>query len=98
MRTKLLFQAERRWALLRSLRLEPLSSGDSPNAPMSDNTEKLALIERILLVLLVIALFVAVAAIIKPFFTAILFGASLATAAWPVRQALIHGGLGLCTR
>jgi len=45
---------------------------------MSDNTEKLALIERILLVLLVVGLFVAVAAIVKPFFTAILFGASLA--------------------
>jgi predicted PurR-regulated permease PerM len=61
---------------------------------MSDNAERVALIERILLVLLVIGLFVAVLAVIRPFFTAILFGASLATAAWPVRQALVRCGLG----
>jgi predicted PurR-regulated permease PerM len=61
---------------------------------MSDNAQRIALIERILLVLLVIGLFVAVLAVIRPFFTAILFGASLATAAWPVRQALVRHGLG----
>jgi predicted PurR-regulated permease PerM len=33
-------------------------------------------------------------AIIKPFTTAILFGAALATAAWPIRQALVRRGLG----
>lgn len=61
---------------------------------MSDNAERVALIERILLVLLVIGLFVAVLAVVRPFFTAILFGASLATAAWPLRQALVRHGLG----
>jgi len=61
---------------------------------MSDNAQRVALIERILLVLLVIGLFAAVLAIVKPFFTAILFGASLATAGWPLRQALVRHGLG----
>src|SRR5262249_16178691 len=32
--------------------------------------------------------------IVKPFTIAILFGAALATAAWPMRQALIRRGLG----
>ena len=61
---------------------------------MNGNAERIALIERIFLVLLVLGLFVAVLAIIKPFFTAILFGASLATAAWPLRQVLVRHGLG----
>jgi len=61
---------------------------------MNGNSENVALIERILLVLLVIGLVVAVLAIVKPFFTAILFGASLATAVWPLRQALVRRGLG----
>jgi AI-2E family transporter len=33
-------------------------------------------------------------AVIKPFTTAILFGAALATTAWPVGQALVRRGLG----
>jgi predicted PurR-regulated permease PerM len=53
-----------------------------------------ALIERSILVLLVIGLFIGVLAIVKPFTTAILFGAALATAAWPIRQALVRRGLG----
>jgi len=52
-----------------------------------------ALIERSILVLLVIGLFIGVLAIIKPFTTAILFGAALATAAWPIRQGLVRRGL-----
>ena len=32
--------------------------------------------------------------IVKPFTTVVLFGASLAIAAWPLRQALVHRGLG----
>jgi predicted PurR-regulated permease PerM len=59
-----------------------------------DVTERVALIERSILVLLVIGLFIGVLAIVKPFTTAILFGAALATAAWPVRQVLICRGLG----
>jgi hypothetical protein len=44
----------------------------------SDVTARVALIERSILVLLVVG----VLAIVKPFTTAILFGAALATAAW----------------
>jgi predicted PurR-regulated permease PerM len=58
-----------------------------------DVTERVALIERSILVLLVIGLFIGVLAIVKPFTTAILFGAALATAAWPVRQVLVCRGL-----
>jgi len=54
---------------------------------------RVALIERSILVLLVVGLFIGVLAIVKPFTTAILFGAALATAAWPMRQALIRRGL-----
>lgn len=52
------------------------------------------LIERILLVLLLAGLFGGVLLVMRPFATAILFGASLATAAWPMRQALVRRGLG----
>lgn len=60
----------------------------------SDVTARVALIERSILVLLVVGLFIGVLAIVKPFTTAILFGAALATAAWPLRQALVRRGLG----
>ncbi len=59
-----------------------------------DSTARMALIERSILVLLFVGLFIGVLAIVKPFTTAILFGAALATAAWPIRQALVHRGLG----
>jgi predicted PurR-regulated permease PerM len=59
-----------------------------------DNAARVALIERSLLVLLLIGLFVGVLAVVKPFMTAMLFGMSVATAGWPVRQALVHRGLG----
>ena len=52
------------------------------------------MIERSILVLLVVGLLIGVLAVVKPFTTAILFGASLATAAWPLRQALVRRGLG----
>lgn len=64
-----------------------------PNRASPDNAGRVLLIERSFLVLLTIGLLVGVAAIIKPFTNAILFGASLATAAWPVRQALVRCGL-----
>lgn len=64
-----------------------------PNGAMQDHAERIALIERSLLVLLMVGLVVGVLAVIKPFTTAILFGASLATAVWPLRQTLIHRGL-----
>jgi predicted PurR-regulated permease PerM len=59
-----------------------------------DVTARVALIERSILMLLVVGLFIGVLAIVKPFTTAILFGAALATAAWPIRQALVRRGLG----
>jgi predicted PurR-regulated permease PerM len=54
---------------------------------------RVALIERSILVLIVVGLSIGVLMIVKPFTTAILFGATLATAVWPVRQALVCHGL-----
>ena len=59
-----------------------------------DDSGRVALIERSILVLLVVGLLIGVLAIVKPFTTAILFGAAVATAAWPIRQALVRRGLG----
>src|SRR6267142_5058468 len=59
-----------------------------------DDAARVAMIERGILVLLVVGLFIGVLAVVKPFTTAILFGAALATAAWPMRQALVRRGLG----
>jgi predicted PurR-regulated permease PerM len=59
-----------------------------------DDTARVALIERSILVLLFVGTFIGVLAVVKPFTTAMLFGAALATAAWPIRQALIRHGVG----
>jgi hypothetical protein len=61
---------------------------------IQDSIARVAIIERSILVLLVVGLLIGVLAVVKPFTTAILFGAALATAAWPVRQALVRRGLG----
>ncbi len=66
-------------------------SGDERPA---DVGARVALIERGVLLLLVLGLLAGVVAVVKPFTTAILFGATLATAAWPLRQALVRRGLG----
>ena len=58
-----------------------------------DDAVRVALIERSILVLLFVGLLIGALAIVKPFTTAILFGAALATAAWPLRQALVGRGL-----
>jgi predicted PurR-regulated permease PerM len=63
-----------------------------PSESAPGDTGRTELIERSLLVLLVIGLFVGVLAVVRPFTTAILFGTSLATAAWPLRQALVRRG------
>ena len=52
------------------------------------------MIERNILALLLVGLLIGVVAVVKPFTTAILFGAALATAVWPRRQALVRRGLG----
>ncbi len=59
-----------------------------------DDAARVVLIERSIVVLFVVGLFIGVLAIVRPFTTAILFGAALATAAWPMRQAMIRRGLG----
>jgi predicted PurR-regulated permease PerM len=59
-----------------------------------DDTARVALIERSILVLLVVGLLIGVLAVVKPFTIAILFGTALATAAWPMRQALVRRGFG----
>jgi predicted PurR-regulated permease PerM len=59
-----------------------------------DVAARVALIERSFLVLLFLGLFIGTLAIVRPFTTAILFGAALATAAWPLRQALLRRRLG----
>jgi predicted PurR-regulated permease PerM len=59
-----------------------------------DPAERVAVIERGVLVLLAVGLLIGVLAIVKPFTIAILFGATLATAAWPLRQTLVRRGLG----
>jgi predicted PurR-regulated permease PerM len=66
----------------------------SPLEYMPDVNARVALIERSILVLLVVGLLIGVLAIVKPFTTAILFGAALAAAAWPMRQGLVRRGLG----
>jgi predicted PurR-regulated permease PerM len=61
---------------------------------IQDSAARVAIIERSILVLLVVGLLIGVLAVVKPFTTAILFGAALATAAWPMRQALVRRRLG----
>jgi predicted PurR-regulated permease PerM len=62
----------------------------------SDNDEgkrdhaTVALIERVFLVLLLGAAIGGVLLVMQPFAVSILFGASLATATWPLRQALVR--------
>lgn len=58
-----------------------------------DVSARMVFIERSILALIVVGLVIGVAAIVKPFTTAILFGAALATAVWPLRQALVRRGL-----
>jgi len=52
------------------------------------------LIERSIVLLLVAGLLIGVAAVLRPFTTAILFGTILAIAVWPLRQAMTRWGLG----
>jgi len=61
---------------------------------LSNGAEKVVWIERSLLLLLFAGLLIGVLAVLKPFTTALLFGAALASAAWPLRQILVDRGLG----
>ncbi len=60
----------------------------------TDKSGLMGFIERSIVLLLVVGLLVGVAAVLRPFTTAILFAATLAIAAWPLRQAMISWGLG----
>src|SRR3954453_9157818 len=51
------------------------------------------LLERAVLLLLFAGLIIGVLAVLRPFATAILFGAILAIAAWPLRDILLQRGL-----
>ena len=52
------------------------------------------LIEYSIVLLLVVGLLLGVLTVLWPFTTAILFGATLTIAAWPLRQALVRWGVG----
>ena len=56
-------------------------------------TEITQLLERAVLLLLFAGLVIGVLAVLRPFTTAILFGAILAIAAWPLRDFLLRCGL-----
>jgi predicted PurR-regulated permease PerM len=59
----------------------------------ADEAIRVVWIERSVIVLLFVGLLLGVLEVLRPFATAILFGAALATAAWPLREALVHRGL-----
>ena len=68
---------------------------DRPDGTRPPNTlGTVGLIEHSIVLLLVVGLLLGVRAVLRPFTTAILFGATLAIAAWPLRQAMIGWGLG----
>src|SRR5499427_1901072 len=64
---------------------------DEPRAAPATGTTQL--LERAVLFLLFAGLLLGVLAVLRPFATAILFGAILAIAAWPLRDFLLRCGL-----
>lgn len=64
--------------------------------PPRDDTTTRLLIERAVILVLLAALLVGVAQVLRPFVTAILFGATLAIATWPLRELLLR--YGVCPR
>jgi predicted PurR-regulated permease PerM len=61
---------------------------------MSDQSQHIVVtIERALVLLLIALLLLGVFEVLRPFITAILFGAILAVAAWPAREAMVRAGL-----
>ena len=69
--------------------LPPL--GDEVHATAAAGTRQL--LERVVLLLLFAGLLVGVLAVLRPFATAILFGAILAIAAWPLRDLMLRHGV-----
>src|SRR5215212_10317522 len=64
---------------------------DEARAAVANGTREL--LERAVLLLLFAGLIIGVLAVLRPFATAILFGAILAIAAWPMRDLLLRRGL-----
>ena len=60
---------------------------------MTSTAPTVATIERALVLLLIALLLLGVFEVLRPFITAILFGAILAVAAWPLRDLLVRAGL-----
>jgi predicted PurR-regulated permease PerM len=71
---------------------ESLLQDDQQRAAASAGTTQL--LERAIVLLLFGGLLIGVLAVLRPFVTAVLFGAILAIAAWPVRNLLLSRGLG----
>src|SRR6201982_1330982 len=71
---------------------EPLSLRERVGAATSTGTTQL--LERAFLLLLFAGLLLGILAVLRPFTTAILFGAILAIAGWPLRDYLLRRGLG----
>lgn len=69
-----------------------LSPPETP-VPAAKGIGNMELIERSVLLLIFAGLLLGVLAVLRPFATAILFGAILAIAAWPLRDLLIRWGL-----
>lgn len=68
----------------------PLLHEEAPAAAAISTTQ---LLERAILLLLFAGLLIGVLAVLRPFATAIMFGAILAIAAWPLRELLLRRGL-----
>src|SRR5215470_19672793 len=62
-------------------------------AGVTASTGTTQFLERAFLLLLFAGLLVGILAVLRPFTTAILFGAILAIAAWPLRDLLLRSGL-----
>src|SRR5262245_29518692 len=67
------------------------SSEDKSRAASATSTAQL--LEHAVLLLLFAGLLLGILAVLRPFITAILFGAVLAIAAWPLRDFLLRRGL-----
>jgi predicted PurR-regulated permease PerM len=71
--------------------IELSAARDDAHVPATGNTQ---LLERFVLLLLFAGLLLGILAVLRPFTTAILFGAILAIAGWPLRDYLLRRGLG----
>jgi predicted PurR-regulated permease PerM len=66
----------------------------SPRTSAAAGGDTVTLIERAIVLVLFAGLMLGVLLVLRPFATALLFGAILAIATWPLRAALVRAGLG----